>query len=197
MRLAAGLRDDSRGHPHGQEPQAAHATTDGPSGDPSGAATDDPDVMESEAPAASAATAAPGAIDLDNSTEGRIRAPPQRFRPRSSFASTPGWSQRKRPAQQGDAPFVKVKHEDEARGIIRCPSCKSGLQIGDGGCALQVCMRTDHPGGGWYYVCFHCREGLGTGRHCEKCPLENTRETREMVKRRRNSHARRNPIQID
>ena len=78
-------------------------------------------------------------------------------------------------------------------GLIRCPSCTSALQVGTDGCSLQVCRRTDHPGGKWFHFCFHCREDLGEGRHCNKCPLENNAETRARVKTNRNNAARRNP----
>ena len=39
-----------------------------------------------------------------------------------------------------------------------------------------------------------CRADLGEGRHCNKCPLDNNAETRQLVKNRRNNFARRNPI---
>jgi hypothetical protein len=47
---------------------------------------------------------------------------------------------------------------------------------------------------GWFYFCFHCRGNLGEGRHCNECPLENNLETRKLVRNRRNTYNRRNPI---
>jgi hypothetical protein len=61
---------------------------------------------------------------------------------------------------------------------------------------LQICHRTDHPGGDWFYFCFHCRGALGKGHHCNRCPLDNNAETRKLVKTRANILARRNPIAL-
>ena len=141
--------------------------------------------------------AAPAVIDVDEAPQRRTRAPPQRFKPRASLA--PGRLKRKLPSSPAhdDGPPIKIKHEDSDGGLIRCPSCTSALNIGTGGCALQVCTRTDHPGGGWFYFCFHCREHLGEGQHCNTCPMENNRETRQLMKRRRNNASRRDPIVFD
>ena len=135
-------------------------------------------------------------IDVDDPAIGRRRAPPSRFIPERAPAL--GRSKRKQPAPPPNlGPPIHLKHEDVAKGLIRCPSCTSALHVGDG-CALQVCRRYDHPGGGWFYFCFHCRESLGEGgRHCNKCPYDNDPETRQLVKKRNNVKARRNPIELD
>ena len=100
------------------------------------------------------------------------------------------------PCVPRQGPPVRIKHEDAENGSIRCPSCKSALQVGTRGCHLQTCRRTDHPGGGWFHFCFHCREDLGDGRHCNKCPMENNAETRRKVKTQNNTKAQRNPIAV-
>jgi len=138
--------------------------------------------------------APPTIIDVEEASRQRVRAQPQRFKPRASFDPT----KRKLPSSPAhEGPHIKIKHEDPARGLIRCPSCSSALNIGTNGCHLQVCTRTDHPGGSWFYFCFHCREELPGGRHCNKCPHDNNRETRQLVKVRKNIAARRNPIELD
>ena len=163
-------------------------------------------VAEAAAEAEAAAVDLPAApqreplavIDLDELVSQRRRLPPQRFQPRASFAQDPGRMRRKpsslQPCVPQQGPPVRIKHEDAENGLIRCPSCKSALQVGTRGCSTQVCHRTDHPGGGWFYFCFHCRADLGEGRHCNKCPLDNNAETRQRVKNRDNILARRNPI---
>ena len=137
-------------------------------------------------------------IDLDELASQRRRLPPQRFQPRVSFTQDPGRMRRKPSSHQPCVPQqgrpVRIKQEDAENGLIRCPSCKSALQVGTRGCSTQVCHRTDHPGGGWFYFCFHCRADLGEGRHCNRCPLDNNAETRQLVKNRDNILARRNPI---
>ena len=139
-------------------------------------------------------------IDLDElgSQRRQRRLPPQRFQPRASFTQDPGRMRSKPSSHQPCMPQqgrpVRIKHEDPEHGLIRSPSCKSALQVSTRGCSTQVCRRTDHPGGGWFYFCFHCGADLGEGRHCNKCPLDNNAETRQLVKKRRNNSARRNPI---
>lgn len=145
-------------------------------------------------------SAALAVIDVDDPAIGRKRTPPNRFNPVRAPAL--GRTKSKQPVPppiQGPPIRIKhdMKHEDVANGTIRCPSCTSALQIGDG-CALQVCRRHDHPGGGWFYFCFHCRESLGEGgRHCNKCPMDNDPDTRVLVKKRQNMAARRTPIELD
>ena len=102
-------------------------------------------------------------------------------------------------AEPDSGRFVRLKHEDVHEGSIRCPMCQSGMSVNEDGCSLQACKRNaaEHPGGGWYYFCYHCRNGLGGGRHCDQCPLDNNRETRLLVQKRRNNHSRRNPIIVE
>ena len=111
----------------------------------------------------------------------------------------PGRMRRKQSNHQPCVPRqgrpVRIKHEDIENGSIRCPSCKSALQVGTRGCSLQTCTRI-HPGGGWFHFCFHCREDLGDGRHCNKCPMDNNAEARQKVKTQNNTDARRNPIAV-
>jgi hypothetical protein len=79
-------------------------------------------------------------IDLDGlvSQRARLSAPAQRVKPSASSMQDPGRMRRKqqrshqpRLPQQGRP--VRIKHEDAENGTIRCPSCKSALQVGTQG----------------------------------------------------------------
>ena len=92
---------------------------------------------------------------------------------------------------------VKVKHEDADNGLIRCPKCKSGINVSERGCNMITC-RNHHDGQGWFYFCYHCRGELKDAMPCFRttCPERNDRESRATAKKRRNEEAAKNPIEL-
>jgi hypothetical protein len=84
---------------------------------------------------------------------------------------------------------VRVKHEDAEEGLIRCPSCGSGVAASMRGCSLTTCRAAAHAPG-YFYFCFHCRRSLGNGLPCPDCPERNDSRTRAAVKAEKNEHNR-------
>ena len=63
---------------------------------------------------------------------------------------------------------VKLEQEDAAAGMLRCPSCQSGI-FAAGGCNITTCRAKHGASGRWHRFCCHCKQDLGDGNLCVNC----------------------------
>ena len=114
----------------------------------------------------------------------RPRSLGQRKKRKRTSALTASASQRPRVSRW--VPIVKIEKEDVLSGLIRCPSCHTGIQVSERGCNLVTCKSTAHEKtGGFYYFCYHCRNDQGNPEgYCSKCPQRNSRQTRATLQQK-------------
>ena len=92
---------------------------------------------------------------------------------------------------------IKIKYDNYLEGEKPCPKCHAAVKVSEDGCSQTICKVKSkyHPGGGWFYFCWHCDADLGEHNqhvHCNNgCPHENNPDTRAMYLRMKRTKRRR------